>query len=450
MSRWKNKFCVSPLCNLVSFVTNSTCILAPGDHLSPDAVSRLCSVLSCGAEVESLFLVSDILDPSSLAIAVRQNDTLRRLSVSCGNRAPGLVRMLAESFSPRLERLDISGVELTKTEAAAIARGFGRCTGLCHLGMHKCVMGSVQEILRGIGRLRGLESVYLTANDLQGDGVELLAKTLDQLPKMRELTIHWEKIRADGSAALGKLRGIGRLQVLDLYNDWLGDSEVEAISAGFLALSVCALRTLNLRSNSIGSSGGVKLADWIARCPCLTELDVSGNPIGSAAAVAIGKSLESSCSRNNLSVLDASECRIESAGVVALLSRMESLVSLTSLKLAQNSAGDTGAKAVSDFLLRSASGTKLMELNLGDNQIGESGAIELAKGLAKAGSLTEVELKGNLIGPAGGAAVLDSLALAGSQRINLVELQDCGIGDRGAEAMGRLLARRGCRTVGLK
>ncbi len=440
MSCSENEIHLDQLCNFISFIANSTRMFAPGKNPSPASMtSVLISILSYGTEIESLPLIEDPSSPSELARAIRQNDTLRRLSVS-NYRAPCLIQMVTESFSPRLERLDLHKLEFMKIESVAIEGGFERCTGLRQLRICQCVFGSIQEIAQGIGKLYTLESVYLINNDVRGEGVRLLMEALNQLPNINELTIRKERLSTSGSAALGSFCGIGKLRALNLCNDSLSGYDFAVISAGLP--SRCNLQTLNLRMNSIGSLGGSELADGIKHFPYLTTLNLSENKINSDAAAAISKELQSS---RCLSSLDASGCCMQVQGVANLIEHMK--LPLISLKLAQNSAGNLGVKFVSDFLCDS--GGKLTELDLGDNCIDGAGAGVLVEGLAKASSLIKLVLKGNPIGPAGGVAVLNSIATPETRNMELVELQGCGIGDRGAEAMGGLLTKRGCNSVGL-
>lgn len=85
-----------------------------------------------------------------------------------------------------------------------------------------------------------------------------------------------------------------------------------------------------------------------------------------------------------------------------------------------------------------------MELSINWNNITESGALGLAKGLTKAYALKIIRVDGNPIGPCGAVAMLDALAAVSTMPMNEISFSECGIGDHGAEAAGKLIMRRGC------
>ncbi|MDR3572367.1 MAG: hypothetical protein P4L50_00760 [Anaerolineaceae bacterium] len=55
----------------------------------------------------------------------------------------------------------------------------------------------------------------------------------------------------------------------------------------------------------------------------------------------------------------------------------------------------------------------------------------------------------NPFGPCGTATLLDALATVSTEPMDAIDFSECYAGDHGAEAVGRLIMRRGVRYVGL-
>ncbi len=89
-------------------------------------------------------------------------------------------------------------------------------------------------------------------------------------------------------------------------------------------------------------------------------------------------------------------------------------------------------------------------MDIYSNDFTEAGALVLADELANAYALRSITMRGNPIGPRGGVAILDALATASTVPMDAINLESCEIGGAaGAEAVGKLMRRRGCKCVNL-
>ncbi len=147
-------------------------------------------------------------------------------------------------------------------------------------------------------------------------------------------------------------------------------------------------------------------------------------------------------SAKSLEELDLSNCDLDSHKVKSMLDITPH--ALRVLKLNMSMVGDHGAQAVAQFILKSG-GRTLVKLQMGSNNIKEAGALALAGAFAKAYALRCIDMHGNLFGPRGATAILDALATASIVPMDKIDFEACQIEDAGAEAAGRLIARRGCR-----
>ncbi len=445
-----------PLCGLVDFVTNGDSVLVAGSLSSP-GVSVLLDLIRSGAVIDQLGLQGEL--PSTYALddlsaAIRQNETIRSIAIGCCINSnvcvPKLIRTLVASLSPRLERLAILGVELSP--GVPFSNALGQCTSLGFLEVVGCRFirtDAYLEFISGIGRAKSLELVSLVGNELEERHTEELACALSGLLKLRTLELTLMEVEG---ATFGKKVSpdvLCKLQNLCLSGNSLGNGGITAIvDEGFVPRPTCALQSLSVTQNQISPAGATKLAQLVERAPGLRLLYLSGNTIGPAGAAQLGNAIKHTCAKS-LKGLDLSDCEIGQEGTAAVLKPLCGNCMLAGLRLSGDSLGDLGATAVTEYLLAGKT-SELGELALTDNQITETGALELAKGIARvAMSLKALALDGNMLGPHGGAAVIDALIAASATKLEILSLTSCFVGDEGAAATGRMVMSRECGMVNL-
>ncbi len=213
---------------------------------------------------------------------------------------------------------------------------------------------------------------------------------------------------------------------------------------------ICKLQELNLQRNYIDSAGGRRLSEGlIAHSPRLRSLNLFANPIGDATAEFLGKALQNA---QSLGELDVRYCKLSSRGLALLLGALSLLSSRSALRVLRigiNALDGFGASSIAKFLL-SSSGRRLTELDISNSNITEAAALELSAVFAKAYTLKFLDIRENPLGPRGAVVIVDALAAATSTvPMDMIDLSRCNIGDDGAAAVGRLIARRGCRDLQL-
>ncbi len=282
------------------------------------------------------------------------------------------------------------------------------------------------------------------SNALLPSAAETLIAALKKLPALTDLSFRGVDICEGNLRELGG-SFLGRLQKLALHvNEQLGDKGVSAIVDMIHASwgqRGCKLQELDLVFNSITSAGAHKISELTTCSPRLRCLDLDLNHIADGITP---KALQG-CA-NSLRKLNANKCELGPRGIASLLA--PDFRALTTLNVSNNGLGDLGATTVARFLLRHG-GRTLEELRINQNGIKEAGALELAKGLAGSYALLSINVNENPFGPCGTAALLDALATVPTEPMDNIDFSDCNAGDHGAEAVGRLIMRRGCRCVNL-
>ncbi|KAJ1633254.1 hypothetical protein T492DRAFT_982399 [Pavlovales sp. CCMP2436] len=210
----------------------------------------------------------------------------------------------------------------------------------------------------------------------------------------------------------------------------------DGYALGFVVGNATQLRALSLAHNpSLTADGVLPIAAAIAQCPHLSELDLSDT------AMLRGETMTGDGSPHRLHPqLDRLEVRC-----LSVLSD-----SLRKTKVTSLAVGGVGMGARELHLLAPAwsavaygdAPLRLSHLRLGHNKLGDDGAAELARSLARVGSLTVLDLQANRIGCAGAAAL--AALLETSPRLHVLSLRANRVSSTGAAALaqGCLLAER--------
>ncbi len=440
----------SALRDLTSFVTNSPTVLTIEWELSPDQVSALSSLLLSGAEIESLSLRKELPASSGdeLGSAIKRHGNIRALSLGHDNRkavlAPELIRLAAASASAALEQLAISGLDLLETECRIkLSDSLGKSPALRSLTIQYCRF-CTPFLDKRVNSFRALESVHVSWPPFLFLSDEELIATLLNLPVVYDLEICNMEVEAENRRKIGSLIASGRITKLRLDSNHLSDEGISAIVDAVRASGrqSCGLRELCLSNNDLGLAGAHAIVELAALSPHLRRLNLRRNIVSE---VVLGAATKCAAS---LEELDLSSCTLGQLGA-ALLLVSPACPTLTELAVGGNELGNLGAEALAR-LLRLSGGFALKELHINHNDITEVGALALAHELANAYALRRISMQGNRIGPRGGVAILDALATASTVPMDTINFESCEIGGAaGAEAVGKLMRRRGCRRVRL-
>jgi uncharacterized protein (TIGR02996 family) len=185
----------------------------------------------------------------------------------------GVIALARAATLPRLQTLVLNDNEIGAKGAAELAES-PFLAGLVDLDLSGNEMNevAVRAIIAGRATSR-LRSLKLAENPI-ASGVAvfvrsaMFGRTLNREP---DLDFHRCQVEASGAAALAAAPEIHRATGLNLSENYLGDSGVQALGRGNFE----NLRSLQLARNQIADAGARSLLD--AALPRLELLDVSGN-----------------------------------------------------------------------------------------------------------------------------------------------------------------------------
>ncbi|XP_056224192.1 NACHT, LRR and PYD domains-containing protein 12-like isoform X1 [Seriola aureovittata] len=227
--------------------------------------------------------------------------------------------LVLSSGSSHLKNLDLSNNSLKDSGVCLLTAGLGspHCR-LETLRLGWC--GLTQKCCNHIGSALSSDSALLkeldlSGNNLHGPDIQMLCAGLRspncKLEKLRLNEGNLQKCCADFASVLSS--DSSYLQVLDLSENDLQDSEVKLLSAG-LASSHCKLETLRLSFCGVTGKGCTYLASALSSNPsCLRQLDLSYNFLQDSGVKLISIHLDNPlCKLEKLSVEHNAECYLKS------------------------------------------------------------------------------------------------------------------------------------------
>ncbi|GIL87980.1 hypothetical protein Vretimale_6356 [Volvox reticuliferus] len=250
----------------------------------------------------------------------------------------------------RLRRLHLFNNMSGDEGAGHIAGMLARASQLEDLRFASSRVGPVGGILLAKSLLSGARLVRLDLSDnpLTAEVAPELAKALALQPTLRALNLNDTSLGPDGVVEVCRTLlqsyrntdGAPRQQLEELG---LALNEVDPAAARAVAALVAShassLRVLNLRENELGDRGAITLSRALAVLAEPRSVDLVGNQIRRAGAVAVAKAL---VSKDSLGLLALDENTISENGLDQLVGVMESAGKLAALgPLEENMEEDT-------------------------------------------------------------------------------------------------------------
>lgn len=385
-------------------------------------IGQLCELIQLDTNIENLKFVSAdtyaFATRDAVAAAMRNGESLETVTFERVTFSSGMIRLIAYSLP---------------------------FTRLKSLAFRECKFDDNSNVLLcGMALVPSLEDLAFESSALGPEGMATLPSMLPELINLRRITIR----RQTAGTCLGRELGLGfagscscPLVWLDLSEIALRNEGIDAVVCGLMKYysesNLCqngtgTLQHLDLHNNEIGEPGGRKIAELVRHNPAIEYIDISRNIVGGAACSDIGVALLSA-EKKSLNYLNVSVCAAGQRGIVSICRSLAQLTGPLTLCMAS---GDIWSRddelALSELLSRKAESP--LSLDLSNNDIGTKGARTLAEGLATSRSVERLTLEGNFLLPEGACAVIS----AAPTDLRELCLCSCEIGDRGAEALGRL------------
>lgn len=190
------------------------------------------------------------------------------------------------------------------------------------------------------------------------------------------------------------------LTSLLLLNNSLNDKHRRQRVAKALENTTCPISHVCLAKNQLGKEGIMELLQAVKKTH-VEDLDFFDNDIGDEGALELGKCIANHFGQS-LKRINLSNNQIGDKGATEIAKQLAKCPKLSNLDLTRNSISCQGAAAIARELLeQSSSSSSLQYLALTHNQIGDEGAARIGLGLASNKSLQKLDLAFNRFGNKG-------------------------------------------------
>ncbi len=292
---------------------------------------------------------------------------------------------------------------------------------------------TVETLYAGMSRLKTMEILSLVLGRFVGQDIpEALISGIPS--QIRQLVVCSLTMTAEYARVLAKRAA--RVTELALMDCAIQDETLRELADGLCCDGKTGLRELDLSNNKITKCDA--LAKLVGCSPSLVTLDLNANKLRTTQADSNSFGAAFSSCANSLKRLNVAGGSLGGPFVLALSRALSRSRALVSLNLSANNIGTEGARAISDYLLPEP--TALRELKMWSCGLGTKGAKELAKGLRKNRSVRSLDVGTNQLEAEGATAIFRSIW----EGVEELWTFDNIIGDRGAEALAELIARKRC------
>lgn len=251
---------------------------------------------------------------------------------------------------------------------------------------------------------KNAELTYLRKMKLTGQEADNALVRFFETPMVEALNMNRTKLSIDSVVALSApLRVHDSLVSMSLQYASLDDLAVSSL-CNAIKMSV-SMEEIDLEGNSITAEGAESLAAVLASNPMIKKLNLRENQLGDAGVAALATVLADG-GHPRLTKLDLDGNNITAAGAVALAKSIPHLNEFPVISLTDNRIGDKGVAA----LLEACGTNRTVEtIRVDKNDIRDQGALSLASCLSQNSNLTKVCFGGNPISKAALKRVVQSL-----------------------------------------
>lgn len=211
---------------------------------------------------------------------------LRKSAIGRGG-AVNLITYFSKFNTIRGLDLHCTGIGFEDCKALSEVLGSSKTIELLSIGSNKLAPDSIQLIVDGLCHSTSLQKLFMHHSNFSSENIFSLASVLKVNTRLTTLEIQFCNIQGRDSVFIAKALKANtatKLQTLKLAGNPIGSEGAAAQFASMLHTNK-SLAYLSLNGCSIEREGAVCLAGAQEINSTVKELDLSGNPIGSAGAV---------------------------------------------------------------------------------------------------------------------------------------------------------------------
>ena len=438
---------------VVSSLSNLRVLNISYSTISHHGANDIAVALSASKKLQFLYLQNNNLEEVGLikVLKVINTSSLRQLNISNNNIGSKASYFLATflSHNPKLQSLYVHGNKLGSNGVIKIAKVLQGISCLRELSISSNnIGGEAAHYIGTVLRCNHIQKLYAWGNNFKTDGIvemfqrfnpssltELdisnnsidsesansIATMLSHCHNLQKFYIGGNNLGTVGTIEIAKrLQDILSLTELSISSNYIDSEAAAEIAAVLLSVN---LQKFYIRGNNLGTTGIKPIAQALQKASSIIELSFSNNNIGSEAADEIARVLSCSTKLQKFYIWGNN---LGTKGIIKIAQAFCNISGLRELSLSTNNIGSEAAYDIANGI---RCHTHLQKFSIKNNNLETNGAKEIAKALQNISSLTHLNMSGNNIG---GNAADDIAAVVCNNKLQRFYMQDNNLGIQGA------------------
>ena len=389
-----------------------------GNQIDEEAADHIASIIANNVTIEKLLLYNNALKSGICKICqvLKCHKNLQVLRISQNYIQEEAADDIAEviNHNELLKVFDVANNRLSTNGVIKITRRLEKITTLQKLSLNEnnitCTYNAAISIERVILNNLKLKVLHLGNNNFSVSDVSIIAKAVNKLTGLKELTVNNTGFTADYISTM--ITNNLLLEILDIGDNKLKSEGIIHISKALMKLS--HLRVLGLYGNEITDDAADNIAEVISR---LEKLWLSNNILGVVGMQTVCKSLKHNgtlklLQLDNVGITEEvagdiaavinsnllleyiylGNNKLHSPGANVILNSLKNKKQFKALALNNNCISEDVVDNVVQFV---TSNPELEELLLNDNSIGTTGIINICRCIKDINTLRIFQLTGN-------------------------------------------------------
>ena len=403
--------------------TNLKKINLRSNNITKKSAEALASIISSNTGLEQLHLDNNTIQLGVIKMltALTNISSLKVLDLDNNNVPEEAADELSAAIRANnsLEKLCLGGNHL-RSSTVMIVNALMQITTLNVLNLN-CNQNRSEELAPALTSIishnKSMESLLLSDNNLNDDGVIKIAQSLCKHSKLKIINLQSNNITEKAAEALASIISSNTgLEELYLDNNTIQLGVIKMLTA---LTNISSLKVLDLNNNNIPEEAAAEISDTIKANNLIEKLRLNNNNLGSSMSV-IAKacchisSLKDFHFKNtgisvtatndvatvirqnsSIQLLSMSDNNLQSAGFMAFMQALKVTSSLKFLYACGISVTSTVTEELSSVIEHNLS---MEELSLGDNIL-ENGLVQIAESCSRLRILKVLELSHNCISP---------------------------------------------------
>ena len=230
------------------------------------------------------------------------------------------------------------------------------------------------KIARGLQKISSLTKLYINHNNITDEAADDIAAVISCNIHLQELNLGSNTLQTSGTIKIAR----SSQKISSLTKLYINHNNITHEAADDIATAISCnidLQELNLCSNNLQTSGTIKIARSLQNISSLTKLYINHNNITYEAAYDIAAAISSN---TKLQEFDVSGNNLQTTGAIKIVKALKDISTLRKLYISNNNITD---EVADDFAKAISCNTQMELLDISGNNLQAMGGMKIVENL---------------------------------------------------------------------